>query len=102
MIGLTLALILSGPLCCLSFKSGLEGLVIFCVKAGCSICFDSCHKAGVKGEIVFTLPYRSAYLQTQSGPGELALVRVLNVSTLASSDDIGTEQRNSLIKALFC
>ncbi len=62
MAGLTLALILYGFLCCLSLRQELKGHVVFYIEAECSFRLDPSLEAGVKGEIVFTLLYCSAYL----------------------------------------
>jgi hypothetical protein len=101
-MGPTLALIISGPLCCLSFRHGLEGLVVFRIKAECGFRLNPCLEAGIKGEVFLTLPYCSVYLQTQSSLEEHTLVVIGNVSTLAGSDNIGAKQRNYLIRAMLC
>jgi hypothetical protein len=89
-MGLTLALILSGLIRRLSFRRRLEGLVLFCVEAECRFHLDPCVEAGVEAEVIIAIAYGSTYLQTQSSQ-EHALVVISNVTTPAGSDNIGAE-----------
>jgi hypothetical protein len=61
-MGLTLALILSGLLRRLSFRHKLEGLVLFCVKTECQFCLNPCLEAGVQDVVILALAYSSTYL----------------------------------------
>ncbi len=90
-MGLSFALILSGPLHQQSSRRRLEGLVVCLVEAECCFRLDPCLNTGVKGEKVFTLVYCSIYLWTQSGPEEDVLVIIGNASTLAGSDSMGAK-----------
>ncbi len=102
MIGLNLALILSGTPCCLSFRRRLGGLVVFHIEAQRHFHLDPCLGVGIKGKVILAFAYGSVYLQTQLDPEEHVLVVVSDVSTLAGSDIIGAKQRNDVIGALLC
>jgi hypothetical protein len=67
-LGLTLALILSGLFRRLSFRHKLQGLVVCCVEAECSFVIDACVKAGIKDDIIFAIAYSSAHHWMQSIP----------------------------------
>ncbi len=100
-MGHTLALIPSSHLCCLSFRRGPDGNVVFCVEVECPFHLYPCLEADIKGEVYPALAYGSAYLYMQSGPEEQMRVVIFDVCTLAGSDIIGAEQHNSLIGALL-
>lgn len=100
-MGLTLTLILFSLRCCLFFRRGHEGLVVFFIAAERCFRLDPCLEAGVKHDVILALAYGSDYLRTQSGLEEPAPVVVRDVSNLAGSDNIGTKQRNGLIRALL-
>ncbi len=98
-MSLTLALIIWGPIHHLSFRRRLEGLIVLLVEAECRFCLDPCLKESIEVEVILTLAYSSAYLGTQSGPEEHALVVIDDVSILAGSNNIGAKRRNGPIGA---
>jgi hypothetical protein len=65
--------------------------MILYIEVECCFRLNPCFKAGIKSEIVFILPYCSAYLQTLSSPEEHALVVIGIVDTLTGSDNDGAK-----------
>lgn len=78
-MGLTLAIILAGFFRCLSFRCGLESLVVLCIGAEQCFRLDTYLKAEVKGEEIFILVYSGTYLLTHSSLEEHVLVIVSDV-----------------------
>jgi hypothetical protein len=75
--------------------------VVFCIKAECPFYLNLCLEAGVKGDVILAILYRSEYSWTQSSMEKHVLVVISDISTPTGSDNIGTEQRNSLIVTLL-
>ncbi len=75
----------------MSFRYGLQGLVVFRIEVKCCFCLELCLKAAIANKVIHALAFNSTYLWMQSSQEENALVVISDVSTLAGSDDIGAK-----------